>query len=1130
MLEVKNFNEFITDDRNKDIMEKYSVISSVMNKVITYNKRELVAMGNVTNESFRAMYRYNQNIYFSSEERSAIKEMFSEFIPRVADAMARELFESGIGSADFGEDVFAELGLDIELNEGFKDWGKKFKSAFDSVVSASKSVASKVGGVIDDTKEYIDDKKEEVKKATDDARKKIVEKYRSIIQFLNKLVSKEVKSVKEFIENVVKLLDKFGDTLKDALRRLGAFEPETGEDKADIKIENKFLDGLTEDKGERSFFEHAIACMTIFLGDKEKTEKLMEEGFANAKFDFNEDDELNEGKVMDKVANNKFIQFILCYGKGKKISIWKSILISIVGSLAISLALPIALTICGVGASAIAVSVTALRIIWSSRSALKVIFNRYVNKKPGEKLFDKKTCILLSICILPQVPPFKDWIAEGFMQMMKWLGIDKWIENLEEILGKLIEKLSGKNPSLETIETAWNETLEEGGGYQVFTNWDENNAELIQKVKDCGSDDKAISAISKIINGAKEIKGSTNFHKYWQGIVDKFGEDMPQGMIVDTDKPGVNSLFNKAMRLVSETGEYPGMTAGTIGGEVWHEHTHRIAGSGNLLYNMSDDAKKAVLAKFKELGGKVDDLQIIEFGKDLVHKVVPGVELVSKPVHWLFDTFEKSFGVVFDPWLDSKTFKKYKMSFGSNTRKLPYHTVVAVEQMSFTKARKLISDDNMALGKLVDEIKDIQNTHEAFIKKAEERLDKTEDKDEKNQIKKYLKQQNESFDRNGNFDKRIVDVFFISWKDKKTGKVEDKVPAVMVDNMSMLAIDICPKRKPRRYPYYVKGLLSRLSFKPKDKNDNEIKQFIRSTLGTMVSSDAKRMYDYGIAGSVIERKDGKFMPGDKIEKNKPTSYLANFTQEEFCEILNDNSESQSVGYSYLSGKYGSKVSRGSKNSKTISLKSDKDTIENRRYLPGDTPIEDDKIVTVRTKDGERVKKKYSEMNKYKADKYNFRRATPEEIESGMKTMDYVEARIIPLIDDKDTKLHKELYGDEDIKKLFFKKDKVNKGMMLSIKDFLYRSETSFNKKDEYNACEKINAYRKKHKMDEIGEESYDTIKKTVETIWELKGKYSNSAKPKKENDGEKSDNKGDKKPIKKTNENLFMSFDEFINS
>ena len=123
-----------------------------------------------------------------------------------------------------------------------------------------------------------------------------------------------------------------------------------------------------------------------------------------------------------------------------------------------------------------------------------------------------------------------------------------------------------------------------------------------------------------------------------------------------------------------------------------------------------------------------------------------------------------------------------------------------------------------------------------------------------------------------------------------------------------------------------------------------------------------------------------------------------------------------------------------------------------------------------------------------------------------------------------------MYGDEDIKKLFFKKDKVNKGMMLSIKDFLYRSETSFNKKDEYNACEKINAYRKKHKMDEIGEESYDTIKKTVETIWELKGKYSNSAKPKKENDGEKSDNKGDKKPIKKTNENLFMSFDEFINS
>ena len=1125
MLEVKNFNDFITEDRNKDILEKYSVISSVMNKVISYNKREAVAMGNVTNESFRAMYRYNQNIYFSTEERSAINEMFSEFIPRVADAMAKELYESGI---EFSDDILGELGINGELNEGFKDWGKKFKDAYNSVVDASKSVANKVGGIIDDTKEYIDDKKSEIKKATDDARKKIVEKYRSIIGFLNKLVSKEIKSVKEFIVNVVKLLEKFGDTLKDSLRRLGAFDVESGEEGANIKIENKFLEGLTEDRGEKSFFEHVIAYMTIMLGDEEKVEKLMEEGFDNLKFDFNEEDELNEGKIMDKVANNKYIQFILCYGKGKKISIWKSILISIVGSLVISLGLPIALAVCGVGAATIPVCVMAARILWSSRGALKIIFNRYVNKNPGEKLFNLKTCVLISICVIPQIPPFKDWIAEGFMRLLKWLGIDKWIENAEELLGKLIEKLHGKNPSLEDLEKSWNETIDGGGGYQMFTNWDENNAELMQKAKECGSSDKALNAISKIINGAKEIKGSTNFHKYWQGVVDKFGEDMPQGMIVDTDKPGVNSLFNKAMRLVAETGDYPGMTSGTIGGEIWHEHTHRIAGSGNLLYNMSDDAKKAVLAKFKELGGKIDDLQIIDFGKDLVHKAVPNVELITKPVHWLFDTLEKSFGVAFDPWLDAKTFDKYKMSFGSNTRKLPYHKVVSVKSMTLGDAKKHISSDNVAFAKFIDEIKYIQNTHEAFIKKAEERLEKTEDKDEKNQIKKFLKEQHKSFESNGNFDKRKVDVFFIEWNDKKTDKVETDVPGIMMDNMSMLCVDICPKRKPRRYPYYIKGLLSRLSFKPIDKNDNETKQFIRTTLGTMVNTDISRLYDFGIAGCVVEFKDDKFQPGDKLEQNKALSYLGNFTQSEICEILNDKEEEHPVGYSYLSGKYGSRVSRGSKDSKTISLKSDKDTIENRRYLSGDTPIKDDKTVTVRNKEGKRVKMKYSEMAKYKADKYNFRRATPEEIESGEKTMDYVEARIIPLINDKDTKLHKELYGDEDIKKLFFDGDKVDKGMMLSIKDFLYRSETSFSKKDEYNACEKINAYRKEHKMDEIGKESYDTIKKTVETIWELKGKYSNSAKPKKEKT-DNNDKKDDKKDAKKTNENLFMSFDDFVN-
>lgn len=1112
MTKVKNFNEFINENTDNEIVERYSAFSTVMNKVISFNKREMVAMGNVTNESFRAMYHYNQDVYFSYEERDAIKEMFKEFIPRIAESMINELNEAG---CEYDESVFGEIGYAVGLNEDWRKFlPKSAVAAFDKVVTKTKEVANKVGGAIKDDKEYVKDNVEKVKKATADTKKKIVEKYKAIIEFLKKVISNGAKSVREFVANIAKLFEKLGGGIKEALKKLGAFEKEKGEDEANVSIDAEMLKGLTDSDGETAFLKHVVAYMCVMLGDnKKKVDALLGEGIENTTFDFDEY-ELNEG-VMDKIANNKFIQFILCYGKGKKISIWRSILISIVGSVVISFGLPIILPICGVSVAAVPVCVAAVRAVWSARSCFKIVLNRYVNKKAGEKLFDKKTIILLVICILPQIPPFKDWIAEAFGKLLHWLGIDKWLEDASKVLGKLIEKLHGTDPSIKVINDAWDETVNQGGGYQQFTNWEENNAELLKHAKECGTSDKGLKTLQKMLDGAKHIKGSSNFSKYWEGILDQSGDTLPKGMIVDTDVTGVNHLFNKAMQEVSASGEYPGMTTGTIGGEVWHSATKHIAGACNMVYNMPDDAKQAVLDKFVKMGGKLSDLQITEFGEGVVSKVIQH-EAATSSINWLFDSLVASFSPTFIPWLDKKKFGKYQMSFGSNTSKLPYHTVTKVEIMDMKDAKKFVTGENTAFNKLVAEISDIQNTHEAYIKTIDDKEEKSKEE------KKFVKEQNKHFEENGKIDKRQVLVYFVEWKDKKTGKTEKDVPGVMVDLMSMMCIDICPKRKPRKNPYFVKGMLSRLSFKPVEKNDNDTKQYIRESLGITAGGSVKRMYDYGIGSCIVESKDDKFVPAEKAEK-KELAYLGNFTPDEFCEILNDDSDENKVAYSYLSGKYGSKSSTG--NGKKMENKHDKNTIENRRYVPASQKIKEDKEVTVRTKDGKK-KKKYSEMKKYQEDRYGFRRATPEEVnDDSIKKMDYVEAKLIPLINDSKRKLYKALTEDEDVRKLFFKKKdegdeyEVDKGLIMSIKDYLYRAESSFSEKDEHNALEKMNAYKKEHNQDEIGKDAYDTIKKAVETIWELKGKYSNSKKKTKKSD--------DKQPTKQ-NESRFMSFDEFV--
>ena len=446
---ILNFDDYRSQLYNErySILEQYTGIDTAISKIVTYQKRELACINSSLDENYRQMTHKNPDIYFNAEEREGVKNVFKEFIPMVVEAMFNDLAEAGV---EFDESILNELDIRQELNESFKE---RFTKAYNHVTDAAKKISNKVGGAISDTKDFIKDAGEKIKDASKDVKNKIVEKYKSIIAFLTKIVEIGANTVKEFVAGIAKLFSKLADTVKEGLKKLGAFNDSADIEVADFKVDEKLIEGMADDKSEKNFLSHVMAYVSVMMSnEKKKVSELIGEGLENVVFDF-DTEVLTEGNIMDKIANNKFMQFILVYGKDKKISIWKSLLISLAGTLAISFGLPVILSICGAGAAATATICAAVRIIWSARGAVRVILNRYVNKQPGERLFDTKTCLLLAICILPQIPPFRDWAEALFKNLMHWLHLDKWIENLEEKLGELIEKLHGQNTNIKKFHS-----------------------------------------------------------------------------------------------------------------------------------------------------------------------------------------------------------------------------------------------------------------------------------------------------------------------------------------------------------------------------------------------------------------------------------------------------------------------------------------------------------------------------------------------------------------------------------------------------------------------------------------------------------------------------------------------------
>jgi len=276
-------------------------IMAVFKKIDIYNKKQ-----SRLNE-----YR-NAEVYFTINEQQAIKD--------VLRLMKQHLQEYEANA----------------LNEG---WFDDMKAKGQKLVDKSKNAINKVV--------------DKGKTMTGDVRK--------AIEFLNTLLKKGITKVSEFIKYMVEFFEKLGKTLKEGIKKLGGIS-NADDEKAFLKYVQFYVNQRKDKKDLNESLKALFEDDDLDDGVDASTDET-ESGSSESSEDKGDG---ILGKMLDKVKGNKALNFLVLGVdvNGKKLSIWKSILVSIVGSLVINLGIGGFLTFCGLPVATAGTIAYVILLIW----------------------------------------------------------------------------------------------------------------------------------------------------------------------------------------------------------------------------------------------------------------------------------------------------------------------------------------------------------------------------------------------------------------------------------------------------------------------------------------------------------------------------------------------------------------------------------------------------------------------------------------------------------------------------------------------------------------------------------------------------------------------------------------------
>ena len=1102
-----------------DESHQYSdAISSVMDKLTFFVKRNMALESSSLNES--AKRAYGKDIHLNRDEKIAVSCIFNEMLNRFEENMKDELsiYEEIINRGSVLEEgveydideVFGNI-----LDEGLKDKIKGiFKKGKEGITNVTKNVIDGAKDISVKSVEVVKAKKDDLINWAKEAKKDFEERYNALKELVNDIVKKGVDSIRKFIDKVLDVFTALGDNLVDAVKKLGGLKMEKDEKPAVLDIEDS--EGIyknAQSEGEKSFINNIILRVEAMLSkDKENASKLMTESY-----------------IEESIVDNKFIAWLAGYkSDGTKMSWWKCILIGICASLIVWM-LPKVLLLAGLGGALAAFIAALVGVTWNGIGMLKLIYRRNRERKDGERFFDKKTAIFFGLSLIANVFSMATFIKtfgplmREICNTMGWTGGDD-MSKFGEFVYSLTKKISPKAAFHEGGFSEVSEQLKNYGGDFRGSDLIKSKEDVLAAVKDMpGASEANVNALDQFLSASNDAKGTSAVYDALAQFKDN--ADLPLVNVFDTSKWGGSGPILKAMEFYKD--QLPeSAILGTLGSTATQAASGGQYGFASYLTGVNQEWANRIFQKAAEFAGKdLDTLHLQTYGTGAIADMIT----VTTRIDGLFDTLAPNvpFLPMVMPFFDKKKWGDYKIRFASSTRGSAAYVVDRVEMLK----EEDIKETSPAFDTLKTLHKNAWDEYKSLF--GDNEVNESKDKKEKKEEKKIEEPQYIAFyirvneDTGHNEDKlkdNNDDSKSKSEDDKKEEKQEEKNVGIGVifDTLTMMAADVCNFNKSveirkRPQPYFMKGLLSRLSFRPLKNNDNETKDYIRQTLGQTMKTLATQCVLYGMGKKYIDSnvKDNKVVctlrdtvvgSDNKVIPDKSLFELGNFSPKELVDCLSDKSSSNKISYDFLDGSFASKISikkDADGNIKSRTVMKDASTIENVKYYRVSKKSYNDDMDQWKKKIDEWKKKK--DTSKKKPSKPTFVKGDDGEYykraskvfmskNKRKKYYDFVDIRIVPLLKKGD--LYNKLVDDKRFKKMLYKEDEennviLNKDVITVLKPFLYRPEKTFAKDDEYQLTqllkdqgvegEKLGWFKSLFKDEE---QLHDTFKDLVEVIWD----------------------------------------------
>lgn len=1078
-------------------------ISSVMDKLTFYVKRNIALEGSSLNESAKRAYR--KDIKLNRDERIAAACIFNEMLKQYEENMQKELsvYEEIINKGSVlkeGVEYDVDEFFDNILDEGLKDKIKGlFKKGKEGVTNVAKTVIDGAKDVTVNGIDVIKAKKDDLVTWAKDAKKDFEEKYTALKELINDIVKKGIDSIQKFIDKILDVFTSIGDNLVDVVKKLGGLKMDKGEKPATIDLED--ADGVYKNANgdaEKSFINNIILRVEAILSkDKENATKLMTESY-----------------LEESIVDNKFIAWLAGYKQdGTKMSWWKCILIGLCASLIVWL-LPKVLVLAGLSGALTAFIAGLVGMIWNGIGLLRLIYRRNKERKEGEKFFDTKTAIFFTLSLIANVFSVATFLKtigplmREICNTMGWTGGDD-MSKFGEAIFRITKKISPRDCFHEGGLTEVSEEIRNIGGDFRGNDLIKSKEDVLNAVREMpGATDANVDALDKFLSAPLNARGTSAVY----AALDKFkgNADLPFVAVFDTSKWGGSGPIRQAIEALKD--QLPdSVVLGTIGSEATQEASNGLYGFANYLTGINQEQANMIFQKAAEIAGEdMSTLILHTYGTGEIANVITTVSTIEGA----FDVLAPNvpFLPMVMPFFDDKKWGDYKIRFASATRGSAAYVVDKVEMIPDSKLAQIENG-----GKALDTLRNLhKKTWDEF-----KSLKMDDVKSKKNKKKKEIEEP------------QYV-VFYIK-PNESTGNENDKPKegekksnneksaiGIVIDTLTMMCADVCNfnesveiRRRPR--PYFMKGLLSRISFRPTKERDNDTKDFIRTTLGQTMKTLVTQNVLYGMGkkyiDSTVDGKEAQFKIREtilgsdkKVYPDKTVFELGNFTPKELIDILSDKNKNNKIAYDFLDGAFATKITIKKDKDGNVKASAIKDssTIENVKYYRvSKTSYQEsidkwEKEVKKWEKEGKVGKKPkkptfikgedkeyYKRLSKKMATNPDFRRK---------KVYDFVDIRIVPFL--KKGPLYRELVDNSRFKKVLYKEDeennvKLNKEVIAVLKPFLFRPEKTFAKDDEYQLKQLLKdqgvegehlGWFKKLFKDE--EQLHDTFKDIVETIWD----------------------------------------------